>query len=238
MEASPNRIEVGRVINEAFDLYGRAFGALVGVAIVVFVVAGLLQGLLQEGGVLGWTLSIAVGLIATALYTGFVVRVVQDVRADGTRDVSVSDLLGSVGPAIAPLIGNSILRGIGIAIGFILLIVPGLFLLTIWSVTSPSIVVERQGAIDAFSRSQDLVRGHGWAVFGCILVAFLISAGVGILLTAVGAAVADVGGAIAGGIIAGVLTAPVAALIASILFFDLGGGEPAVQAEVTPAPVA
>ena len=175
-------------------------------------------------------------LIATAIYTGFVVRVVQDIRADGTRDMSIGDLLSSVGPAIAPLVGNSILRGIAITIGFILLIVPGLFLLTIWSVTSPAIVAERQGAIDAFGRSHELVRGQGWAVFGCILVAFLISIGVGIVLLTIGAAVAGVGGAIAGSIIAGILTTPVAALVASILFFDLGGGNVAAQAP--PAPVA
>ena len=60
-----------------------------------------------------------------------------------------------------------------------LLIVPGLFLLTIWAVTAPAIVVERRGAIEAFGRSHELVRGEGWTVFGAIVVAFLILIGFG-----------------------------------------------------------
>ena len=67
-------------------------------------------------------------------------------------------------PAILPLIGFGILFGIGVAIGFVLLIVPGLILLTFWSVGAPAIVVERLGAIDAFGRSWHLVRGDAWSV--------------------------------------------------------------------------
>ena len=39
----------------------------------------------------------------------------------------------------------------------VLLIVPGLILLTIWAVIAPVIVVERSGVIDAFRRSRELV---------------------------------------------------------------------------------
>lgn len=240
MEAAASRIDVGRVIGESFELYKRNAGVLIATAAVVFVVAGILQGLLQEGaGFVGALLGAVVNLIATALFTGFVVRVVEDVRADGRRDLRVGDLVGSTKHAIAPLIGNSILRAIGIVIGLALLIVPGLYLLTIWAVCSPAIVAERQGALDAFGRSQELVRGHGWTVFGCIIVAFLIVIGLGIVLTAVGVGIAGAGGAVVGAIIASLLSAPIAALVSSILFFDLGGGSAASPAAPSaPAPVA
>lgn len=240
MEAAASRIDVGRVIGESFELYKRNAGVLIATAAVVFVVAGILQGLLQEGaGFVGSLLGAVVNLIATALFTGFVVRVVEDVRAGGRRDLRVGDLVGSTKHAIAPLIGNSILRAIGIVIGLALLIVPGLYLLTIWAVCSPAIVAERQGALDAFGRSQELVRGHGWTVFGCIIVAFLIVIGLGIVLTAVGVGIAGAGGAVVGAIIASLLSAPIAALVSSILFFDLGGGSAASPAApAAPAPVA
>ena len=71
-------------------------------------------------------------------------------------------------PFIVPLIGFGILYGIGVAIGFLLLFVPGLILLTIWSVGAPAIVIEGIGPIDAFKRSQHLVSGSGWPVFGVL----------------------------------------------------------------------
>src|SRR5207253_1463004 len=66
-----------------------------------------------------------------------------------------------------------ILAALGIGIGFILFIVPGLFLLTIWSMLVPVIVIEGRAAGESFSRSREIVRGHGWPVFGLILITFI-----------------------------------------------------------------
>ena len=65
----------------------------------------------------------------------------------------------------APWIVFGILFEIGVGIGLVLLIIPGLILLTMWSVGAPAIVVERAGAFQAFGRSWHLVRGEAWSVF-------------------------------------------------------------------------
>jgi hypothetical protein len=44
------------------------------------------------------------------------------------------------------------------------------YLMVIWVACVPVIVVERAGPLDALGRSWDLVRGHGWTVFGCFLL--------------------------------------------------------------------
>ena len=60
---------------------------------------------------------------------------------------------------------------------------------------------------------------------GCrIVLAFLIVIAVSIVLGLIGAALGD-GGRVVLQAIGNVLTAPIAALVASILFFDLGGGQ-------------
>ena len=46
--------------------------------------------------------------------------------------------------------------------------------------TAPAIVVERRGAIEAFGRSYELVRGDGWTVLGVIVVALLILVGLAV----------------------------------------------------------
>jgi hypothetical protein len=165
------------------------------------------------------------------------VKLVQDVR-DGRRDFSVGELFSAAAPYIGTLFLNGLLAGIAITIGFILIIVPGLILITIWSVIAPSIVVEDRGVIEAFGRSRELVRGNGWNVFGAIVLAFLIVIAVSIVAGLIGSALGDAGRVVLQAI-ANVITAPIAALVASILFFDLGGGvgAPTTAAE-PPAPTA
>src|SRR5436190_13854730 len=98
-----------------------------------------------------------------------VVKLVQDLQS-GRRDHSVGDLLRSVEPVLLRLMAVSILTALGVAIGFALLIIPGLILLVLWSVVAPVSVLERPGVFAAFGRSRQLVSGNGWAVFGVIVV--------------------------------------------------------------------
>jgi uncharacterized membrane protein len=171
-----------------------------------------------------------------------VVSLVRDVQ-DGSRDSSVGQLIEETWPVVLPLIGAGILAGIGIAIGLIIFIVPGLILLTIWSVIAPVIVVERSGAIDAFGRSRALVKGNGWQVFGVIVVVFLIATIASFVLRAIGASISDSVAMLAlFSLIASTLTAPITALAASVIYFNLIALQapaetvPAADAPLPPSP--
>jgi len=223
------------VIGEAFETYRSHAAPLLIGALLVIGIAGVIEGLLSTSGsiILG-IVGALVGLVAGFLYIGYVVKLVQDVR-DGRRDFSVGELFSHATPYLGTLILAGILAGIAIAIGFVLIIVPGLILLTIWAVISPSIVVEGKGVFESFGRSRELVRGQGWQVFGAIVLTFLIIVVVGIVASLIGAAIGDAGLVILRAL-GNVITAPIWALVASILFFDLGGGRGAPTAPVTPAP--
>src|SRR3954469_5829658 len=120
--APPKRIAVGNVINETFSIYGANIAPLVGSALVVFIVVGIIAGLLQAaGGVILAILSSVVLLAGEALYVGFVVKLVQDVR-DGRRDLTTGDLFSAAAPSILPLIAFGILWGLGVGIGLVLII--------------------------------------------------------------------------------------------------------------------
>src|SRR5207248_2197581 len=164
-------------------------------------------------------------LAANVLYTGFVVRLVQDVR-DGRRDQTVGDLFSAATPALLPLALFCILLAIGVTIGFILLIIPGLILLTYWSVGAPTIVVEDAGPIDAFGRSWNLVRGDAWSVFGVLVVVFVIVFVVAAILDAIGVAI-GAGALVVATVVAGVLTAPIPAVAISVMYFELSGASAA-----------
>src|SRR5215218_4618050 len=151
-----------------------------------------------------------------------VVEAVRDIL-DGRRDQTVGGLFSSASPYIGPLLLAGILAGIATAIGFVLLIVPGLFLLTIWAVIVPVIVIERTGAMPAFGRSRELVRGDGWRVFGVIVVLFLLQIVLGGLVQAIVGGASDdsfAGYAIAD-LIVHVLITPLSAMAATVMYVEL-----------------
>jgi len=218
------RLSPGDVIGRAFQIYRDQIGVLLPAALLVFAVNALVSWVLDEG--LLTLVAVAVSLVLAVLYEGMVVQLVRDVQ-DGRRDNTMGELFSSVSPVLAPLIAVSILAGLGIGIGFLLLIVPGLILLTFWSVVAPVTVMERPGVFRAFGRSWELVRGYAWPVFGTIVLVFLLVIAAGIAAELIGLALGDVGRAILRWIF-DALTQPVAALTTSVLYFTLlqvRGGE-------------
>jgi hypothetical protein len=75
-------------------------------------------------------------------------------------------------------------------------------------------------------------------VFAAILLAFVIVVAFGIVSGIAGDAIAGDAGRVIIGTIASILTAPIAALVASLLFFDLGGGGDAPTAPAAGGPPA
>jgi hypothetical protein len=204
------------VVSRIWELYKDQSAVLIGTAVCLYALQFVIYLLLP--GAAGFALALLFWALSI-LYQGMVVKLVQDVQ-DGRRDHSIGDLLRSVEPVFWPLVAVSILFGLGVGLGFVLLIVPGLFLLVIWSVVAPVTVLERPGVFAAFGRSRRLVRGNGWNVFGVIVLVFLtvvvVSVAVGIATDSLGA----VGRSLVQWAVNAAL-APVTALSASVLYFEL-----------------
>jgi hypothetical protein len=216
----------GGVVARAFAIVRDHFAVLVGTALLVFAVDAVATAVFQD---LLALIAAVVSVVLTTFYQGMVVRLVADVQ-DGRRDSSVGELLRGVSPVVVPLFLVSLLAGIGIAFGFLLLIVPGLFLMTIWAVVAPVIVLERPGVFAAFGRSRELVRGHGWAVFGALVLVFLIVVGAALVAVIIGAALGGgVGEAVAGWVL-NALVQPLAAVTAAVIYFALRPREEAAPA--------
>ncbi|HYJ20703.1 MAG TPA: hypothetical protein VEW07_01620 [Solirubrobacterales bacterium] len=231
------KLDVGGTLSEVFSIYRDNAGVLLPVAFWLFLVVAILNGIADSSLFLLLVASV-VGIAAGTLYQGMVVNLVRDVQ-DGRRDFSAGELLSSATPFILPLIGAGILAGIAIGIGLILLVVPGLILLTIWAVIAPVIVVEKSPVMSSFGRSRELVRGNGWNVFGAIVVAFLIVIIGGLLFGAIAAAIAD--GPllrIVFSALASTITAPISALVAAVIYYRLRSFEtPAEPAAPPPSAV-
>lgn len=175
-------MSIGIVLDEAWTLFMRFFLRFFVIALVVFATINLLYALVvsaisadNDGAAFALAiLALATVVVGMTWLQGAFVYAVQDAR-DGTFDASIGEVFSRVSSSIAPLILAGLLAGLGIAFGFVLLVLPGLFLLTIWAVIAPVIVVEKRRALESFGRSRELVRGHGWTVFGIVLITGLLS---------------------------------------------------------------
>ena len=216
-------IELGAVIRKVFRVYVDQASVLMPAAAVVFVITGVLTDLIIATKSAGLSLLVLiVDLIATTLFTGMVVELVADVQ-DGRRDASATALLRAVTPVLGELILVGIVAGVLEAIGFVLILIPGLILMTIWSVVAPVVVIEHPGGLRALGRSRALVRGNAWQVFGVIIVLVLGVVVVSGLLDALAESAGSSVGLVVR-VVVGVLTAPISALAAAVLYFELRGG--------------
>ena len=210
------------VLGEAWAMYRKFAAHLLAIAFVIYLAAAIIAGLLGLIGVIGALLGSIVEFIAAFLLQATLVKAVQDVR-DGRADLSLSETVKAATPYIWTVVGASILAGIAITIGLILLIVPGLFLITIWAVIVPVIVLERAGVFASFGRSQQLVRGNGWHVFGTLVLVFIILFVVDFVLSVIFLALPYVWRSGLSTIVSGTLIAPFIALVVTLMYYRLSG---------------
>ncbi len=219
---------IGVVLDEAWTLFTRFFGRFFLIGLVVFTTVNLVYALVVEAvssdadaaafalGILG----LATAVIGTTWLQGAFVYAVQDAR-DGTFDSTLREVFAKVSPSIVPLFVAGLLAGLGIALGLLLLIVPGLVLLTFWAVIAPVIVIEKRGALASFGRSRELVRGHGWTVFGIVVITGLLSGIASALLQAAFSFLPRFLEIVVGGTIAQAVVAPFVAIALAITYFRL-----------------
>ncbi|MFN2489368.1 MAG: hypothetical protein ABR529_06475 [Actinomycetota bacterium] len=209
------------VLSEGRQMYQQHWRHLLPISFIVYGGVAVVSALL--GAALGWVGAIIAALLSiVALFwvQGALVAAVDDIR-DGRADLSVGDTFRRVRPRIGPIALASILAGLGIGIGLLLLIIPGLILMTIWVVITPAIVLENAGTLDSFGRSRELVRGHGMSVFGVIVLTFLILLAFGIVLSVLMAPLPSGVQEFVSNIVSGGLTAPFIALTWTILYYRL-----------------
>ena len=194
---------------------------LLAIAFVIYLAAAVIAALLAlVNSTVGALLGSLVEIFAAFLLQATLVKAVQDVR-DGRADLSLGETVRAATPYFWAVAGASILAGIAITIGLILIIVPGLYLITIWAVIIPVIVLEQSGVMASFGRSHQLVRGRGWHVFGTLVLAWLILLAVNLILGLIFAALPDALGRGLSSVISGTIVAPFIALVVTLVYYRL-----------------
>jgi len=208
------------VLTEAWALYRRYAGHFLLIAFVIYLITAIVVALLSLAGTVGLILGGIISFIASFVVQTSLIKAVQDVR-DGRVDLDLGQTVRAALPFLWPVIGASILAGIGITIGFILLIVPGLILLTFWCLIVPFIVLAGSGVFESFGNSMRTVRGYAWRVFGTYVLVFLILIAFGIVLGLILAALPMFWRSLLNNLVSGTLVAPYLALVAALIYYRL-----------------
>lgn len=209
------------IFGEAWELYKahwRHFFVLAFIIYAALALLALLLVLLLD--VLGVFIGAFVSLAGAFFLQGVIVKAVEDVR-DGRADLSARETVERMLPRFNKIAIAGILATLGIVLGLILLIVPGLVLLTFWILLIPALVLEERGVIESFGRSRELVRGHGWQVFGTIVLTILILIGVGIVLGLVVAPLEDWLGRLVSDIVSNTVVSPFVVLTWTLVYYRL-----------------
>ncbi len=234
-------LDIGGVFSRTGDIYKQAFGTVWVVALILLVPMVILNAIAADSGWFINLIATVYQIVASVWLAGTIVKIVEDVEADGVVDASVGELFGLVAPRLFALFLLSIVVGVLVAIGFVLFIIPGIILTLMWMVSTPAMMVEGKGVFDSMSRSSELTKGNRWRILGVgalIVVAYLVLAVIIGLL----AAISPILGII-GGIALLVAVYPYLSIIVSVLYFNLvevkggqvvAGGGPTAGIEEAP----
>jgi len=179
---------IGRVVSRTFSVAGRnlvTFAALSAIAVIPQTLYSW-YFVRSIGGASATRITLAMYqggyapyFLGSVLITVVLTYILQAAIVHGTvfdlngRRPSFVDCLATGVRNVVPLIAIAVLSILGIGLGFILLLVPGIIVALMWSVAVPVRVVESTGIVHSLGRSRELTRGHKGAIFGLLVLYFI-----------------------------------------------------------------
>ncbi|MET0295009.1 MAG: hypothetical protein ABW042_08320 [Phenylobacterium sp.] len=248
--ADEKRIDIGRVLSETIGVLRRNLGSftLIGAvaalpALPVFGVlarnaatvadpgesalAGLtIMGLYLEplpvlvAGALAWF------ALSAAAYGALNYGTLRDLDGRPTR---LPELLMAGVRTFVPMALITTLTTLGMLLGLMLLLVPGVILMLMWYVALPANISERLGILASLARSAELTRNNRLMILVLFIIIVAVSWVVARLAEALATSIAAGQAAALTQVIAAALTTPFSTVIGAVLFVELrrikeGGG--------------
>jgi hypothetical protein len=169
---------IGEVVGEVWRLFLARFWRTLVTVGVLLAPLELVVLLLDPGFDLGARWWAWVGLTAGVglVFFPWVIGALIHDAAQG--DPSVVDAYRRTSGQLRDLAISALVTTVGILLGTLALVVPGLILVSRWALVVPLIVLDGASWREALSRSNDLVRGRTWEVLGVFVLLTLIGAAV------------------------------------------------------------
>jgi len=174
-----DKLEIGRVIQQTFEVLGRNFVTFLVLAVILTGIPTVIVGLIQMQANETDSATIWAWFVTTGLISGVAGLVLQGALTYGAihylndRRVNVTESITIGLRSFLPLFAVGLLYGLAVALGSLLLLVPGIMIAVAWCVAVPVLIAERKPVMDTFGRSAELTRGNRWRIFGLFLIYIL-----------------------------------------------------------------
>jgi len=202
---------VGTIVSDSFSILFNNFVLVFVVAFIPSLIGILISGLLIGFGVAlgveeqqfagGFSvmtnlLSAVIDIVVYSVTTALVIQLAYDAKL--SRPIRIGRYFGPALSAIVPLVVLSLVAGILATIGFVALIVPGIWIYAVFAVVAPAVVIEGAG-FGGLGRSAVLTKEYRWPIVGAFVLAFLVAivvSAVAILLASLATSIGGVSGMI------------------------------------------
>jgi hypothetical protein len=186
--AAAKRLDIGRVLQDGLGALTRN---VVPFAILALLLQGVPQALIDFGQLfppnrVGYFLFLGLGMVID-LVTGpmlvgaLVYGTIRDLEG---RHVSMAQCLAVGSKYWFRLLGLGLLEVLAVAVGLLLVVVPGVLLILRWSVAASAVVMEDRGIQEAMGRSASLTEFRRWPIFLLALIYLVLAVVLSLALTA------------------------------------------------------
>ncbi len=184
-----SKIDIGRVLTNTFGVISRNPVVFLGLSLLIVGLPNAAMQLIQgspdaiAGAFASPTVIITsiVGFfvflfLSVVLQATLIVATLNDL---GSKEINLGACISEAIRKFLPLFGLGLLFGLGIALGFMLLIVPGVILYLMWIVAAPVMMAEDKGIIESFKRSAELTSGSKGMIFLLMIIFVVVAAVIG-----------------------------------------------------------
>ncbi|MDB4948884.1 MAG: hypothetical protein JWM27_1533 [Gemmatimonadetes bacterium] len=169
-------LSFGEILDGGFALYRRHFGTLASTALVAHApVLVLWLGYALVGEANPLVVLVARVLSGAAAIVSFGALTWQASAAYLGQPVDLRDGLSHAWARFRPVWASLFLQGFAVALGLLLLVVPGLIAFTVFFAMIPAVVLEGLDSTQAQARSKELARGAWMNVFGVMATLTIIT---------------------------------------------------------------
>ncbi|VWX60422.1 DUF7544 domain-containing protein [Sphingorhabdus sp. 109] len=196
MAEPTGKIDISRVLNNTFGVIMRHPLIYLGLS---FLIIGIPNALLQtaQGSFTTGADGFAVASSYSAQGVGFIVLMLLSILLQATlivatlndlggKPLSLADCFAKALKKLLPLIGLGIVVALGVGLGMMLLVVPGVILYLMWIVATPVMMAEDRGVIDSLKRSAELTSGSKGMIFVLLIIFFVLAVVFGLFVAFIG----------------------------------------------------
>lgn len=217
---------VGQIVSDSFSIFARHLIKIMLVGFIPTMIGLVISGLVMGFGITlgteqpdpstvingtfwaGFSVAMVAQLAIYSMTIALLVQLAFDAKVGNSH--SIGEYFGPAIRAIVPIIVLGLIMYILVTLGFVLLIIPGLWLLAVFFVTVPAIVIDKAG-FKGLGRSKQLTKEYRWPIVGTFIIMFistiLISIVTQFAMAALGGLIGGVAGIVFALILAGLLYA-------------------------------